>query len=75
MHALLLSAALLCFVAQYVMSAPGALDTELDELLQDYQDMALQEESVEGLSNDQDSFVDSNDVSKMHAKRRRRKDL
>ena len=72
MHALALSAALLCFVTHYVISAPGALDTALEELVMDSQDIALQDKPMVSPANDYNSFVHPRAASSGRRRRRRR---
>ena len=69
---LVLSATLLCFVAHYVISAPGSLDTALDQFARDYQDIALQNKPMVSPADDYNSFVDSRAASKRRAGRRRK---
>lgn len=57
-------------MTQYVFSAPGALDTALDELVKDYQDIALQDKPMVRPADDYNSFVQPRDASNRRRRRR-----
>eukprot|EP00112_Aurelia_sp_Birch-Aquarium-sp1_P001935 Seg1212.9 transcript_id=Seg1212.9/GoldUCD/mRNA.D3Y31 product="hypothetical protein" protein_id=Seg1212.9/GoldUCD/D3Y31 len=72
MITLLLSAALLCLVAQCVLSAPRGLSTALDEFSTEYRDLALEDKLIVSPANDYNSFVVSRAARKRHDKNRRK---